>query len=66
MFSSPIWIWTLFQVQMSSGKFLRHENNMPMYVSIRMHMAVIWRIQNQDNDDKLERKMNRKILIKAD
>ena len=51
---------------MSSDKFWRHENNMPMYVSIRIHMAVIWRIENQDNDDKLERKMNGKTLIKAD
>ena len=48
---------------MSSGKFWGHEDNMPMYVSIRMHMAVIWRIENQDNDDKLERKMNGKTLI---
>ena len=35
---------------MSSGKFGRHENNMPMYVSISVHMAVKWRIENQDND----------------
>ena len=47
IFSSLIWNWTLFQAQMSSGKFWRHEN-MPMYVSISMHMAVIWRIENQD------------------
>ena len=66
MFCSPIWIWTLFQAQMSNGKFWRHENNMPMHVSLRMHMAVIWRIENQDNDDKPEHKMNGKILIKAD
>ena len=51
---------------MSSGKFWRHDNNMPMYASIRMHMAVIWQIENQDTDDKLECKMNEKILIKAD
>ena len=51
---------------MFSGKFSLRENNMPMYVSIRMHMVVIWRIENQDNDDKLERKMNGKTLIKAD
>ena len=61
-----MWIWTLFQAQMFSGKFSLRENNMPMYVSIRMHMAVRWRIENQDNDDKLERKMNGKTLIKAD
>ena len=66
MFSILIWIWTLSHAQMSRDKFWRHENNMPMYVSIRMHMVVIWRIENQDNDDKLERKMNRKTLIKAD
>ena len=29
-------------------------------------MAVKWWIENQDNDDKLERKMNGKTLIKAD
>ena len=54
---------------MFSGKFSLRENNMPMYVSIRMHimhMVAIWRIENQDNDDKLERKMNGKTLIKAD
>ena len=46
---------------MFSGKFSLRENNMPinmpMYVSIRMYMVVKWRIENQDNDDKLERKM---------
>ena len=42
------------------------ENNMLMYVSIRMHVVVKWRIENQDNHDKLERKMNGKTLIKAD
>ena len=51
---------------MFSGKFSLRENNMPMYVSTRMHMVVKWRIENQDNDDKLERKMNGKTLIKAD
>ena len=51
---------------MFSGKFWRHENNMPMYVSIRMHIVIKWRIENQDNDDKLERTMNGKTLIKAD
>ena len=50
---------------MSSGKFWRRDNNMPTYASIRMQMAVIWQIENQDTDDKLERKMNEKILIKA-
>ena len=51
---------------MFSGKFSLCENNMPMYVSIRVHMVVKWRLENQDNDDKLERKMNGKTLIKAD
>ena len=56
----------MFQAQMFSGKFSLRENNMPMYVSIPMHMVVKCRIENQDNDDKLERKMNGKTLIKAD